>query len=413
MFGQSLAQSWAQELAQTQKDAELLSQLTQEANRITTAEELGKFYEKVKRAMGEKRTEMARETLQRIAKAIEEYLDKNKTVSLQNTTSTVEGNTVSSTKGVSAQAGGGVGGGAPGLGGGVNITPFSISGSDTYSTTSTNTQSGSIEKQTRKGNRKTESQEEAQTNAERESQSSAISGSISQGTSYSVRHGSIQEFMQTVSKTLQFSKERLESYRQSLQSANSVELRKALLPVVFNQLKQEEAQKLQNSGLSKEEIEAKAAMNALARLDDMIEKSPREVFKYLNSVSGLPDAEKLKEKVEKKTPEEGKVGNPPPELQQKIQDAENKLTGEYSLNAFVGNKRQADALAKKLTQLTGRQAEVVKTDKGYMVSVGGFHSEDIAKGLAQGLGLKNYQVAKIEPQHQQTQQQQPPAPAKQ
>jgi hypothetical protein len=65
-------------------------------------------------------------------------------------------------------------------------------------------------------------------------------------------------------------------------------------------------------------------------------------------------------------------------------------------------------LAKRLTQLTGRQAEVIKTGKGYMVSVGGFHSEDIAKGFAQGLGLKNYQVAKVEPQQQQPQQQQPP-----
>jgi len=286
--------------------------------------------------------------------------------------------------------------------------------SDTTIVTSSNTHSGSTEKRIQRGERKTESKEDAKTNAERRSQSSAVSNGTSEGTSYSVKHGSIQEFMKSVSKALQFSKENLESYRQSLQSANSVEFGKALLPVVFNQLKQEEAQKLQNSGLSKEEIEAKAAMNALARLDSMIEKSPRGLFKYLNSVSGLPDAEKLKEKVEEKTPKEGEVGKPPPALQQEIQNAENKLTGEYSLNAFVGNKRQADALAKKLTQLTGRQAKVIKMDKGYMVSVGGFHSEDIAKGLAQGLGLKNYQVAKIEPpQRQQPQQQQPPAPAKQ
>jgi hypothetical protein len=167
--------------------------------------------------------------------------------------------------------------------------------------------------------------------------------------------------------------------------------------------------------LSKEEIEAKAAMNALARLNNMIEKSPQQLFKYLNSVSGLPDAEELKKKVEENTPEEGKVGNPPTELQKQIENAENKLKGEYSLNALVGNKRQADALAKKLTQLIGRQAEVIKRDKGYMVSVDGFHSEVIAKGLAQGLGLKNYQVVKIQPpQQQQPQpQQQPPAPAKQ
>jgi hypothetical protein len=162
------------------------------------------------------------------------------------------------------------------------------------------------------------------------------------------------------------------------------------------------------------EIEAKAAMNAFARLDDMIEKSPKEMFKYLNSVSGLPDAEKLEKKVKKNTPEEGTVGNPPPELKEQIEKAENKLKGEYSLNAYVGNKRQAEALAKKLTQLTGREAEVIKTGKGYMVSVGGFKSEDMAKGLAQGLGLKNYQVVKAEPPQQQQQpQQQPSAPAKQ
>ncbi len=182
---------------------------------------------------------------------------------------------------------------------------------------------------------------------------------------------------------------------------------------VFNQLKQEEAQKLQNSGLSKEEIEAKAAMNALARLDDMIEKSPRELFKYLNSVSRMPDAEGVKEKVEENTPKEGTVGTPPTELEQRVQQVEDKLKGEYSLNAFVGNKRQADALAKRLTQLTGNQAEVKRVGKGYMVSVGGFQSEDLARGLAQGLGLKNYKVVKVESQQQQPQpQQQPPTPAK-
>jgi hypothetical protein len=153
-------------------------------------------------------------------------------------------------------------------------------------------------------------------------------------------------------------------------------------------------------------------MNALARLDDMIEKSPKELFKYLNKVSELPDAEKLREKVEEKTPKEGTVGKPPPELEKRIAEAENKLQGEYSLNVFVGNKRQADALAKKLTRLTDRQAEVIKTGKGYMVSVGGFNSEDLAKGLAQGLGLKNYQVEKVEPQQQPQPQQQPPTPAK-
>jgi len=104
VYGQSVVQAWAQELGQAQKDAELLSQLAQEADRITTVEEFGKFYEKVKRAMGEKRTEMARETLQRIVKAIEEYLDKNRAVSQKSETSTKE----EQTQRVGTSVGGGV-----------------------------------------------------------------------------------------------------------------------------------------------------------------------------------------------------------------------------------------------------------------------------------------------------------------
>jgi hypothetical protein len=260
---------------------------------------------------------------------------------------------------------------------------------------------------------KRESDENSNSTTQRTSYSKSTGNTVQDGLSYYAEHGSIREFMNAVSKTLQYAQKKLESYKQTLQSANSAELRTALLPKVFNQLKQEEAQKLQNSGLSKKEIEAKAAMNALLRLDDMIEKSPQQLFKYLNSVSGLPDAEGLKKKVEENTPKEGTVGNPPPELENQIADAEKKLQGEYSLNAYVGNKRRADALAKRLTQLTGRQAEVIKMGKGYMVSVGGFQSEDMAKGLAQGLGLKNYQVVKVEPQQKQPQpQQQPPTPAK-
>jgi len=412
-YGESVAQSWAQELAQTQKDAELLSQLTQEANRISTAQELTKFYEKVKRAMGERRTEMAREALQRIAKAIEDYLDKSRTVSIRNETGTREEDTVSSTKGVSAQAGGGVGGGSPGLGGGVNIKPYSYRASNTMGVQSYNIHSGSFERRTQKGQRTTESKEEAKTNTERESESQATSNSTSVGTSYSVKYGSVQELMQAVSKTLQFSKERLESYKQTLQAANSVELRTALLPAVFNQLKEEEAKKLMEQGMSREDAYAKAAMNALARLDDMIEKSPQQLFKYLNSVSGLPDAEEVKEKVEEETPKEGTVGKPPPELQKQIEGAQSKLNSKYSLNAFVANKKQAEGLAKRLAEITREKVDVIKTGKGYMVSVGGFQSEDLARGLAQGLGLKNYQVVKGEPQQQQPQpQQQPPTPAK-
>jgi 16S rRNA U516 pseudouridylate synthase RsuA-like enzyme len=65
-------------------------------------------------------------------------------------------------------------------------------------------------------------------------------------------------------------------------------------------------------------------------------------------------------------------------------------------------------LAKKLTKLTGGQAQIIKTGKGYMVQVDGFKSEDLAKGLAQGLGLKNYKIEKVQPQQQQPPQQQPP-----
>jgi cell division protein FtsB len=424
MFGQSLAQSWAQELANVKKDSETLSDLISQANGIRSSKDLEKFYQNVKEASKQTRTEYAKEVLSRIAQSIDEALKKEQGVKRQSTTG--EEDYFNSQSGASANAGVGLGGSyaasSSGQGGkgsrsltGSFPAQGNISAGDSYTkgSQSYNREEGTVYKNIDRSKTDRKSQERAESDAQRKSDLAALGTSVRNGISYALRHGSFEEVGQTISRALQYTRENLESYKQTLQSANSVELRKALLPVVFNQLKQEEAQKLQNSGLSKEEIEAKAAMNALARLDDMIEKSPREVFKYLNSVSGLPDAEKLKEKVEKKTPEEGKVGNPPPELQQKIQDAENKLTGEYSLNAFVGNKRQADALAKKLTQLTGRQAEVVKTDKGYMVSVGGFHSEDIAKGLAQGLGLKNYQVAKIEPQQQQPQQQQPPAPAKQ
>jgi hypothetical protein len=420
MFGQSLAQSWAQELANVKKDSETLSNLISQANGIRTSKDLEKFHQNVKEALKQTRTEHAREVLSRIAEAIDEALRKAQGVKKGSSTGRKE--EFAHQEGLRGEIGGGVGGsynvsssGQDGksLGGRFPVQGGVYKGgSYTESQSSYNTEEVSLYKGVERSTTKTKSQEKAESDAQRKSDLDALGTSIRNGISYALRHGSFEEVGRTISRALQYTRENLESYRQSLQSANSVEFRAALLPAVFNQLKQEEAQKLQNSGLSKEEIEAKAAMNALARLDDMIEKSPREVFKYLNSVSGLPDAEKLKEKVEKNTPEEGKVGNPPPELQQKIQNAENKLTGEYSLNAFVGNKRQADALAKKLTQLTGRQAEVVKTGKGYMVSVGGFHSEDIAKGLAQGLGLKNYQVAKVEPQHQQPQQQQPPAPAK-
>ncbi len=166
---------------------------------------------------------------------------------------------------------------------------------------------------------------------------------------------------------------------------------------VFNQLKEEEAQKLQNSSLSKEEIEAKAAMNALARLDDMIEKSPQQLFKYLNSVSGLPDAEELQKKVEEKTPKEGTVGNTPPELEKRIQDAQNKLNSEYSLTVSAGKDiRQAQRLANMLSKATEREAQIIRTGKGYMVRVDGL-SEDLARGLARGLDLKNYRIEKVEP----------------
>jgi len=430
MFGQSLAQSWAQELANVKKDSGTLSNLISQAKGIRSSEDLEKFYQNVKEALKQTRTENAKEVLSRIAEAVEEALKKERGVENRSTVGEETGLTQTRGAGWNVQAGlnldaglyektGGQKGGnkdgyafkvgVRGLSGGgfsfgnqINdvFRSFSIDQFSVYR----NTSRSQTEKQT---------QENSQSDAQRKSDLDALGRSIRDGISYALRTGSFEEVGQTISRALQYTQEKLESYKQTLQSANSAELRTALLPKVFNQLKDEEAQKLQNSGLSKEEIEAKAAMNALARLDDMIEKSPQQLFKYLNSVSGLPDAGELKEKVEKNRPEEGTVGKPPPELENRIADAEKKLQGEYSLNAYVGNKEQANALAKKLTRLTGRQAEVIKMGKGYMVSVGGFHSEDIAKGLAQGLGLKNYQVVKVEPQQQQPQQRQPSATAKQ
>jgi hypothetical protein len=424
MFGQSLAKAWAQELANVEKDSDTLSKLISRAEGIRESKDLEKFYQNVREALKQTRTEHAREVLSRIAEAIEEVLKKERGFRRQSTTGKED--YFSQQYGVEGSYGAGIGGtgtttsSGSGSKGTRNLTgrlPAQAGAlvSDSYAEgqSSYNREEGTVYRDVNRSNADKKSQEKATSDAQRKSDVDALGRSIREGISYALRTGSFKEVGETISQALQYTQERLESYKQSLQATNSAELRTALLPKVFNQLKEEEAQKLQNSGLSKEEIEAKAAMNALARLDDMIEKGPKALFKYLNSVSGLPDAEKLKQKVEEKRPEEGTVGQPPPELRQRIQDAENKLQGEYSLNAFVNNKRQADALAKKLTQLTGRQAEVIKTGKGYMVSVGGFKSEDIAKGLAQGLGLKNYQIAKVEPPQQQPQQQQPSAQAKQ
>jgi hypothetical protein len=420
MFGQSLAQSWAQELANVQKDADTLSNLISQAEGIRKSEDLEKFYQNVKEALKQTRTEHAREVLNRIAEAIEEALKKERGVRKDSRTG--QKDEFTHQEGMRIEGGVGVGGtynitnkGREGkftrsLAGRAPVQGGIYGGSSyTEGQSSYNIDEVSLYSNVSRSNTNKKSQEKATSDAQRKSDLDALGRSIRNGISYALRHGSFEEVGQTISKALQYTRENLESYKKSLQATDSAELKTALLPKVFNQLKQEEAQKLQNSGLSKEEIEAKAAMNALARLDDMIEKSPKEVFKYLNSVSGLPDAEELKEKTEEKTPKKGEVGNPPPELRQQIENAESKLKGEYSLNAFAVNKRQADALAKRLTQLTGRQAEVIKTDKGYMVSVGGFQSEDLARGLAQGLGLKNYQVVKVQPQQQQPQPQQQPS----
>jgi hypothetical protein len=430
MFGQSLSQSFAQELGRVMEDSKVVSELISQSHGIKDAEGLRKFYDKVREAQRQARTEDVKEVLNRILEATEKALKKEHGVDKQSTVGEERGLNQTKGAGWNVQAGGNLGAGIEKKGGGqkggeqdgysfqASARWFGGGGvsfgkqiNDVFRSFSTD--QFSVYNSTSRTQTEKQAQENSQSNAQRSSNVKASGTSIRDGLSYYAEHGSIKEFMKAVSQTLQYAQKDLESYKQTLQSANSAELRTALLPKVFNQLKQEEAQKLQNSGLSKEEIEAKAAMNALARLDDMIEKSPKEVFKYLNDVSGLPNKAELEEKVKRNTPEEGQPGKPPAELQQQIDNAENKLKGEYSLNAFVGNKRQADALAKKLTQLTGRQAEVIKTGKGYMVSAGGFHSEDIAKGLAQGLGLKNYQVAKVEPPQQQPQQQQPSAPAKQ
>jgi hypothetical protein len=433
MFGQSLAQAWAQELGKVIEDSKLVSELISQSRGIKDAEGLRKFYDKVREAQRQARTEDVKEVLNRILEATEKVLKKESGVEKRSTTGEETGLTQTKGAGYSVRGGAnfeaGIDKRAGGQKGGQKEGEkgeYSFQGSargfggfgfsfgeqinDVFRTF--NIDQFSVYRNTSRTQSEKQSQEASQSDAQRRSDVKASGTSIRDGLSYYAEHGSVEEFMKAVSQTLQNAQKNLESYKQSLQATDSAELRTALLPKVFNLLKQEEAQKLQNSGLSKEEIEAKAAMNALARLDDMIEKSPKELFKYLNNVSGLPDAEGVKKEVEEKRPEKGTVGNPPPELRQQIENAENKLNSEYSLNAFVGNKKQAEALAKKLTQLTGRKAEVIKTGKGYMVSVGGFQSEDLARGLAQGLGLKNYRVVQVQPQQQQPQQQQQPAPAK-
>jgi len=424
MFGQALAEAWARELAYVKKDSETLSNLISQARGIQEREDLEKFYQNLRETLNQTRTEHAREVLSRIAKAVEEALKKERGVRKDSRTG--QRDEFAHQEGLRVEGGIGAGGsyqisdsGNKSKVKGITAVRFpvgqgGISGGSgfTEGQSSYNINEASLYKDVSRFNTDKKSQEKATSDAQRKSDLDALGRSIRDGISYALRTGSFEEVGRTISRALQYAWENLESYKQTLQATNSVEFRSALLPKVFNQLKQEEAQKLQNSGLSKEEIEAKAAMNALARLDDMIEKSPKELFKYLNKVSGLPDAEKLREKVEENTPTEGTVGKPPPELEKRIADAENKLQGEYSLTAFVGKKRQADALAKRLTQLTGRQAGVIKTGKGYMVSVSGFQSEDLARGLAQGLGLRNYQVVKVQPRQQQPQQQQPPTPAK-
>ena len=410
MFGQSLSQSWAHELANVKKDSDTLSKLISQADGIRKSKDLEKFYQNVKEALNQTRTEHAREVLSRIAETIEEALRKERGV--RKDSKTGQRDEFTHQERVGAEWGIGVDGNysgaydVPGKGGkggkptltrgvsGRSPVQGGISRGSSYADSQNSYNSEEVSRYTDINRSKTDkkSQEKASSDAQRKSELDALGRNIRDGISYALRTGNFEEVGQTISKALQYTQENLESYKKSLQANDSAEFRSALLPKVFNQLKQEEAQKLQNSGLSKEEIEAKAAMNALARLDDMIEKTPKDVFKYLNSVSGLPHAERVKGEVEENVPQAGTVGNPPPELEKQIQNAEEKLKGEYSLNAFAVNKRQADALAKKLTQLTGRQAEVIKTGKGYMVSVGGFQSEDIAKGLAQGLGLKSYRV---------------------
>jgi hypothetical protein len=142
--------------------------------------------------------------------------------------------------------------------------------------------------------------------------------------------------MSAVSKTLQSSKENLESYKKGLESAQSIDFKKSLTPVLFNQLK-EEAKRLMAQGMSKEEAVAVAAMNVLTDMDKMIEKNPGQFFKALNKVSGMPDAGELRRNVEENTPQPGEVGNRDPELEKRINEAQARLEGGYSLTAFVQN----------------------------------------------------------------------------
>jgi cell division septation protein DedD len=414
MFGQSLAQAWARELANVQKDSETLSKLISQARGIQEREDFEKFYQNVREALTQTRTEHAREALRRIAEAVEEALKKERGVRRQSTTGSEDYFSqqygVGGTMGVGLEGTGTTTSSGQGGKGSRSLTgrlpaQAGVLVSDSYGEgqRSYNREEASVYRDVNRSQTDKKSQEKALSDAQRKSDLDALGRSIRDGISYALRTGSFEEVGRTISKALQYAWENLESYKQTLQATDSAELRTALLPKVFNQLKQEEAQKLQNSGLSKEEIEAKAAMNALARLDDMIEKNPKALFKYINSISGLPDAEGLKKKVEEKTPQEGTVGNPTPELQQRIEDAQNKLNSEYSLTVSAGKDiRQAQRLANTLSKRTGREAQIIRTDKGYMVRVGGFQSDDMARGLAQGLGLKNYRIEKVEPHAENT-----------
>jgi hypothetical protein len=104
-----------------------------------------------------------------------------------------------------------------------------------------NREEGTVYRDVNRSQADKKSQEKATSDAQRKIDLDALGRSIRDGISYALRTGSFKEVGETISRALQYAQERLESYRQSLQTARSVGFEKSLFPAVFNQLKQEEA----------------------------------------------------------------------------------------------------------------------------------------------------------------------------
>jgi hypothetical protein len=424
MFGESLVQAWAKELANIKEDSNTISKLISQADKIQDAKTFNAFMGQLNAARGQVKTEYAQQVLNRLADIINDYLNKNRQVTTGSRTSTKESQEVGTTTNVGGGVSAGIEGNVGDVSGGTvpekdkqrpnpNIQVRSggqagvnlgANASNTETVASQNEYYGGIQRTVERGTQKVNTKETSKLDSKTQSELSAIEKSLERGLSYAFQHGNFKELSKALSEALQYTQRNLESYRKSLQSADSVEFRKAALPALFNQLKDEEAKRLMEQGMSKEEAYAKAAMNALNRLDDLIENKPRELFKYLNRISELPDAEGVKRDVENNVPPPGTPGNPPEDMKREIQQAKAQFEGGYYLNAMVKDKNAADKLAAQLKRY-GHEANVIAiTDKqgktaGYMVSVGGLTKKQ-AEGLAEVLKLKNYQVMDEQSQQQ-------------